>query len=258
MGKTRCPSRSHVVKFVEQEEGKPSITRWRCDHCKQCIFNGKQFKANIARVHLAADSTNGLCAKLCTATDEHAAARQKQFRSLIESLKEKQKTKSRKRKQQIQRIAAQVALQTDDVLKRKKKKTQSKLSNIVKARNGAAADLAVSQWAIAHDIPMNALRGPYWKAMNSALNKVCSTYVPLYPQKLKKEMLPQLKSIAVMDQQKHLQHNPAAGRTLTGDGATKGVPLINFLVHVPGKGVTLLDVQDCTDHMAEGGTKDAL
>ena len=236
MGKTRCPSRSHVVKFVEQEEGKPSVTKWRCDHCKQCIFTGNQFKANIARVHLTADSTNGLCAKLCTATDEPAASRQQQFRSLIKSLTEKQKTKSRKSKQQIQRIAAQVALQADDVLKRNKKKTQSTLSNILKVRNGTAADLAVSQWAIAHDIPMNALRGPYWNAMNTALNNVCSTYVPLYPQKLKK-MLPQLKSMAVMDQQKHLQHNPAACRTLTGDGATNGVPLINFLVHVPGKGM---------------------
>ena len=58
-----------------------------------------------------------------------------------------------------------------------------------------------------------------------------------------------------MDQQKHLQHNPAAGRTLTGDDVTKGVPLINFLVYVPGKGVALLDVQDCTDHMTEGDTK---
>ena len=38
----------------------------------------------------------------------------------------------------------------------------------------------------------------------------------------------------------------------------KKVPLINFLVHVPGKGVSLLDVVDCTAHMSEGGTKDAL
>ena len=56
----------------------------------------------------------------------------------------------------------------------------------------------------------------------------------------------------------HLKQRPTIGRTLTGDGATKGVPLINFLVHVPGKGVKLLSIVDCTDHLAAGGIKDAM
>ena len=71
-------------------------------------------------------------------------------------------------------------------------------------------------------------------------------------------MLPQLKLMAVKERDVNLQHRPESDRTLTGDGATKKVPLINFLVHVPGKGVSLLDVVDCTAHMSEGGTKDAL
>ena len=56
----------------------------------------------------------------------------------------------------------------------------------------------------------------------------------------------------------HLKHRPTIGRTLTGDGATKQVPLINFLVHVPGKGVKLLKIVDCTDHLSAGGIKDAM
>ena len=78
------------------------------------------------------------------------------------------------------------------------------------------------------------------------------------PQKLKRQMLPLLKQMAEDEQQSHLAHQPEAGRTVTGDGATKQVPLINFLVHVPDKGVTLLNVKDCSEHMAEGGTKDSL
>ena len=70
--------------------------------------------------------------------------------------------------------------------------------------------------------------------------------------------MPKLEASVVMDQEKHLNHNPAVGRIIVGDGAHKGVPPIDFSVHVPGKGVNLLDMQDCTDHMAEGGTKDTL
>ena len=71
-------------------------------------------------------------------------------------------------------------------------------------------------------------------------------------------MLPQLKAMAMKEVEEHLRHRPTVGRTLTGDGVTKGVPLINFLVHVPGKGVKLLAITDCTGHMSEGGTKNAL
>ena len=37
-----------------------------------------------------------------------------------------------------------------------------------------------------------------------------------------------------------------------------GHPLIQLLVQVPGKGVQLLDIINCTGHMAAGGTKGAL
>ena len=64
--------------------------------------------------------------------------------------------------------------------------------------------------------------------------------------------------LALQEQKETLTHDPSMGRTLTGDGATKKVPLINFNVHVPGKGIALAAVIDCTEHMAEGGTKDGL
>lgn len=76
--------------------------------------------------------------------------------------------------------------------------------------------------------------------------------------KLIQRVLPELKKMADDDLKRVLKHQPDVGRTLTGDGATKGVPLINFLVHVPGKGVSLLGVTDCSAHMSEGGIKDSL
>ena len=96
--------------------------------------------------------------------------------------------------------------------------------------------------------------------MNKKIAKVAPNYTPVNPQKLNKTLLPMLKEVAVKRRVKNLTHTPTVGRTfLTGDGATKRkVPLINFLVHIPGKGVTLLDVTDCTDHMAAGDIKDAL
>ena len=71
-------------------------------------------------------------------------------------------------------------------------------------------------------------------------------------------MLPELKQMAHAETATHMKHRPTIGRTLTGDGATKQVPLINFLVHVPGKGVKLLKIVDCSEHLSAGGIKDAM
>ena len=59
----------------------------------------------------------------------------------------------------------------------------------------------------------------------------------------------------------HLCHRPDVGRTVTGDGVTvtkQSVALINFLVHVPTKGVKLLAIHDCSSHLRAGGIKNAL
>lgn len=95
--------------------------------------------------------------------------------------------------------------------------------------------------------------------MNKQLTKVAPNYIPVNPQKLNKVLLPMLKEVAVQQKHHHLSHTPTVGRTLTGDGATKNkTPLINFLIYIPGKGVVLLDVIDCTGHLSEGGIKNAL
>lgn len=260
MVRTACPSKAHFAKCETRVEGRPIKVTWKCDHCGEHVISGKNFKPAYARIHLAAESTNGLCSNLCTATDDHAEGRQTQFRKLIKDLKEKKAELSRKRKQQQMRLEEREKDASAVMAKSKNKRMkQPLLKDLLKSNDCSAADLAVAQWAIAHDIPAHALRGIYWKNMSKKLAQVPSAcYTPMNPQKLHKVMLPLLKQMAGMKQKTHLAHAPESGRTLTGDGATKKVPLINFLVHVPGKGVTLLDVKDCTGHMGEGGTKDAL
>ena len=240
--------------MLHSVEGRPDKITWKCDHYNQHVISGNFFKAAYARVHLAANKSNGLCANLCDASDDAAAGRRQQFRKLIKSLRQSAKDKQRKRKQQQERLEVREASALANIRKRK----QPKLADFYKANDAAAADHAVAQWAIAHDITPNAMSGPYWKMMNEKLAQVAPTYTPMYPKKIYNTMLPQLKAMAMKEVEEHLRHRPTVGRTLTGDGATKGVSLINFLVHVPGKGVKLLAITDCTGHMSEGGTKNAL
>ena len=136
---------------------------------------------------------------------------------------------------------------------------QPSLRDLFKPNDAVAADLAVSKWALTHNIAPNAMQGPYWKRMNKKLARVSATYKPMYAAKLWKQMLPLMRKEAETEIDHHLRHRPQVCRTVTGDGATKqGVPLINFLVHVPGKGVELLEIHDCTEHLRAGGVKDAL
>ena len=228
---------------------------WKCDHCGKIVFKGTQFKAQYARIHLAADQSNGLCSNLCTANDVDASQRREHFRKLIVELKASKAEKYRKRKQRQQRLVErELSAFADDVAK----SWQPKLKMFIKEQDAATADLAVAQWAIAHDVPPNVLKGPYWRQVNKKLACVSPMYTPMYDRKLFDKMLPKLRKMAESEVDEHLKHRPHIGRTLTGDGATKQVPLINFLVHVPGQGVKLLSIVDCSGHLAEGGVKDAM
>ena len=129
------------------------------EHCDKCVFGGKTFKAGLARIHLAATSSNGLCSKLCSATDDSAVERQLFFQRLLQTLTEKRKNRRRKRKQQQARLDSREK-EASAAGKRRKKK-QYNLNTMLKTNDNMAADLAVAQWAIAHDIPHACMEGPY-------------------------------------------------------------------------------------------------
>ena len=258
MVRQSCQSKAHFARCVTCVEGRPDKITWKCDHCGEHVIAGPKFKPAYARIHLAAKSSNGLCSNLCQAKDDAAVSRQQQFRKLIADLEAKKREKTRKRKQEAMRMKQQDEEALNSVQSRQKRLRQPKMKDVLKISDGTAADIAVAKWALAHDIPSNALTGPYWRQVNLKLSQVGPCYTPMSRHKLKSLLLPALKELAHNDRQRNLKHQPKAGRTLTGDGATKGVPLINFLVHIPGKGVSLLGVIDCTGHISEGGIKDAL
>ena len=111
----------------------------------------------------------------------------------------------------------------------------------------------------AHNVAPNAIQVPYWKLVHETLRSVSPSYTPMYPKKMFNEMLPLLRERARTELKEHLSYRKDIGRTLTGDGATKqSTPLINFLCHVPGKGVQLVEITDCTEHLRTGQVKDAM
>jgi len=259
-GREPCPSKNHFAKVVTNVEGRPAKITWKCDHCGKHVMSGL-FRAATARVHLAAVKRNGICSNLCDATDDHAKSRQAQFVALIKDKRKERNDKERKRKYQDMRLQQQEDDEVQILAKKKgkTKMTQPKLKDFIKPNDAAAADLATSKWALAHNIPPNAMQGPYWKRMIKKLGCVTPVYKPMYPSKIWNDMLPILREQAEGDTNRHLRHRPDVGRTVTGDGATKQkVPLINFLVHVPTKGVKLLNIHDCTEHLRAGGVKDAM
>ena len=98
--------------------------------------------------------------------------------------------------------------------------------------------------------------------MCQALKRARSQYTPPNSSTISGKLLDDLNDGAAEARAEAVKVDPDAqkgGRTVTGDAATLiGHPLIGLLVHVPGKGVQLLDIINCTGHMAAGGTKDAL
>ena len=131
-------------------------------YCNQHVISGSTFKAAYARVHLTALSGNGLCSLLCDAEDDHAEGRQQEFRKLIKDLQQKKEERERKRKWQQNRLDNKAAdAEFEIVAKKKPKLKQPKLKDFMKVNDATAADIAVASWAFAHDIPPNALKGPY-------------------------------------------------------------------------------------------------
>ena len=74
MGKAPCISRGHFARCVTVVEGRKDRVTWKCDHCNKHVISG-QYKAATARIHLAADKTNGICTILCDAKDDGYEAR---------------------------------------------------------------------------------------------------------------------------------------------------------------------------------------
>ena len=106
MVRQACPSKAHFAKCETRVEGRPLKVTWKCDHCGEHVISGATFKAAYARIHLAAEMTNGLCSNLCTANDDHAEGRQQQFRKIITDLNHGEIQKGREKSEKKTAINA--------------------------------------------------------------------------------------------------------------------------------------------------------
>ena len=254
------PSRQHFSKHPYEKPDGTATFKWKCDHCDFYLF-GTQFTAARARAHLAADKklANALCSYMCDAEDDAAATRQLFFRKLIHEVREKKEKATKGRAAQKHRMDLDTADAALDAVEARRKKVKRQLSYHEATRMGedGAVDDALGKFIVANDLAPNILDNHFTKAAFAALRHAKTPYVPLSRGKFKNVILPRLKQRQQKATERHLEGRPNAGRTVTGDGATKKkTPLIDILVHVPKGGVQLLEVVDCTQHLAEGGVKD--
>ena len=159
---------------------------------------------------------------------------------------------TRKRKQQQMRLQQREQDAWDA-----KKMRQSHIKDALKLKDGDAADMTVVQWDIAHDIPVNALRGRIGN--NSIVNchRLVQVTRPWITSNWKNNYYRYWKAWPI--QNKKTLITPS--RCWQDDQCRRcyeDSPADYFFVYVPVKGVTLLAVTDCTDHISAGGTKDAL
>jgi hypothetical protein len=121
------------------------------------------------------------------------------------------------------------------------------------------ADVAMAHWVLANSKPHNEGDDPLFKRMVREMQQCGSDYKPPTRNDIGGRLLEATyKSYMNEEQEKFMQDVHVYGATIFGDGATiTGVPMINVLASSPGNPSFVLDVIDCSEHMIEGGKKDA-
>jgi hypothetical protein len=107
--------------------------------------------------------------------------------------------------------------------------------------------------------PFTTVSDPKFKRVITLAKYVPSTYKAPSRQEVSGELLKLNYQQLIKRQLKTLKDNAEDfGLTLYGDGATvKKMPLLNILASGYGVPAAVLEIVDCTGHMAEGGKKDA-
>ena len=128
MGKTQDKSRAHFIKVVTKVTGSEDKITWKCEHCKKDVMTG-QFKVQRARIHLAAEKTNGMCVNLCDDMGDKVEERREEYRLVLKNFYEKQAETNRKRKQTEARLQHREAQAILSGQNKKKKKKHNQISN---------------------------------------------------------------------------------------------------------------------------------
>ena len=123
----------------------------------------------------------------------------------------------------------------------------------------ADSDTAISHFLAAKSLPFSLSEDPLFKRVLTMARSVNQAYKPPHRHSIAGKY-----STAIYDSyrkeatEKLIEGGPTFGITIFGDGATiRKIPLINMLGSNPEQTSCMLDIVDCSQHMSEGGKKDA-
>jgi hypothetical protein len=146
----------------------------------------------------------------------------------------------------------------------KKKKNYHQLTLVTNASNNlkqAAFELntAIAHFLVANSLPFSLAEDPLLKRMLVLSRNVNSTYEPPSRYEISGKYLTLIHDSYCREGIERLVGGgPSFGISIFGDGATiRRIPLINMLGSNPDAPSVMLDVVDCSQHMSNGGKKDA-
>ena len=138
--------------------------------------------------------------------------------------------------------------------------TQMKLcGNSIDPNAGARMDVAITDFLHSHLLPFSLAQDPKLIKIINEARKLGPLYTPPHRNAISGKYLDALYVTHWKEQMKTLiSEAHIFGITIFGDGATvKTIPLFNILAAGVNNPFALLDIADCTGHLAEGGKKDA-
>ena len=138
--------------------------------------------------------------------------------------------------------------------------TQMKLcGNPVDPNAGARMDVAITDFLHSHLLPFSLAQDPKLIKIIDEARKLGPLYTPPNRNEIAGKYLDALYVTHWKEQMRTLiSEAHIFGITIFGDGATvKTIPLFNILAAGVNNPFALLDIADCTGHLAEGGKKDA-
>ena len=131
--------------------------------------------------------------------------------------------------------------------------------NSVDPNAAGRMNVAIADFLHSHCLPFSLANDPKLTKILEIARTLGPNYKPPYRDTISGKYLDALHSTYWSEQMKTLLSEARVfGLTLFGDGATiKTVPLVNVLAAGVNNPFALLDIADCTDHLAKGGKKDA-
>jgi hypothetical protein len=118
---------------------------------------------------------------------------------------------------------------------------------------------AIAHFLVANSLPFSLAEDPLLKRMLVLSRNVNSAYEPPSRYEISGKYLTSIHDSYRREGLERLVGGaPSFGISIFGDGATiRRIPLINMLASNPDAPSVMLDVVDCSQHMSDGGKKDA-